>query len=818
MKALVFLLAFMLLTSHAFASVDPAIEGVFDERQHVKVIIQERVPESVGIQEIRNLSDRSFIASINRSEFEELKNDPDVENIVLVPVVIPMLVQAAPLVNATNAWNISISGSKVNGTGETICVIDTGVNASHPGFGGRLIGGYSYCANEACSSEGTNFNDTHGHGTHVAGIAASGNDTYRGVAPGANIVSLRVFNSTGAGSDMSVVESAIRWCTNNATLFNITVISMSLGTSDRYSGFCDSSFDGGAGEVNLTGAVNNATFHNISVIASSGNNGDTSGIMSSPACIRNVTAVGSVYDADVGSKTWSIASCTDTTTSADKISCFTNRAAALDLLAPGSVITSLNIAGGVSDNSGTSMSAPVVSGAFALLRQYKRLENGTNMTPFQILDSFNRTGRFIQDSATGLSFPRINILAALIDVDTKAPALNVTSPVNQTYFTLNISINYTAGDEISLDKCWYTNSTGSNMSLSCTNITYIAIRDARNIINVSANDSRGNINTTQIFFSTDVKPVVNITSPSNNTKLSSNLSIELNYTVTTYDALDATWYNIDNGANVTVSSNFLFNISSDGNHTLYLYANSSAGKNGSAAVSFVVDTMPPNVTISSPANNSIINTTSFIVNYTASDAVRVVECVVEWTNQSSAKQNFTQSSCANMTISGVSEGVHSIKVFANDTFNRTNTSLSTFTIALNPSITIASPSNLTYNYTNMTLNFTASDGNGIDSCWFFNTTNGRRNLTQCGNITFIAESDSLNNITFYSEHNLKRCPEFFRPESQRHPVQHDVLRNLVQFQRKPHARQLHVQRHLAGQGRECQLVPDEMGVHKHNKE
>lgn len=751
-----FAVAFLLVVSHAsLAFIDPDIEALLEEREIVKVIVTETPGGSVGIQEIRNVSDSSFIAAVTMDEFEDLKNSPNVSSVFLVPIVVPFLTESAPLVNATSVWNFSVTGTKINGTGETICVIDTGVNASHPSLSGKVIGGYNYCANESCTAENTNFNDTYGHGTHVAGIAASMNGTYMGVAPGANIVSMRVFNSTGGAGTMAEVESAIRWCTNNATLFNISVISMSLGTSDRYSGFCDASFDGGTGEVNMTGAINNATFNNISIIASSGNNGDTSGVMSSPACIRNSTAVGSVYDADVGSKTWSAASCTDSTTAADKISCFTNRATALDLLAPGSVITSLNVAGGVTANSGTSMSAPHVSGAFAILRQYKRLENGTLLTPFQILDSFNRTGKIIQDTAaTQLNFSRINILAALIDVDTKAPAVNVTSPVNQTYFTLNISINYTAGDEISLDRCWYTNSTGSNVSLSCTNITYIAVRDARNIINISANDSRGNINTTQIFFSTDVKPVVNITVPSNNTQFSSNLSIELNYTITTYDSLDKTWYSVDSGANTTVTSNFLFNISSDGNHTLYLFANSSMGKNGSAVVLLVVDTLPPNVTINSPANGSVINTTSFSVNYTASDAVRVIECVVEWTNQSSARQNFTQSACANMTISGVSEGVHSIKVFTNDTFNRTNTSLSTFTIALNPSITIANPSNLTYNYTNITLNFTASDGNSIDSCWFFNTTNGRRNLSGCSNITFIAESSQLNNITLFANDSL----------------------------------------------------------------
>ncbi|MBI2172777.1 MAG: S8 family serine peptidase [Candidatus Aenigmarchaeota archaeon] len=650
----------ILVSNTSLAFIDPDIEDAFEEREIVKVIVTENAVGSVGIQEIRNVSDSSFIAAVTMDEFEELKNSPGVSSVTLVPIVVPFLAESAPLVNATSVWNFSVTGTKINGTGETICVIDTGVNASHPSLSGKVIGGYNYCANESCTAENTDFNDTYGHGTHVAGIAASMNGTYRGVAPGASIVSMRVFNSTGGAGTMAEVESAMRWCTNNATLFNISVISMSLGTSDRYSGFCDASFDGGAGEVNLTGAINNATFNNISIIAASGNNGDTSGIMSSPACIKNATAVGSVYDADVGSKTWSSASCTDSTTAADVISCFTNRAAALDLLAPGSVITSLSVAGGVTTNSGTSMSAPHVSGAFAILRQYKRLENGTVMLPSAILDAFNRTGRLIQDTVTQLNFTRINIFAALLDIDTKAPSINVTSPVNQTYFTTNISINYTVGDEISLDKCWYTNSTGSNISLGCTNITFIAAIDAFNEINVSANDSRGNINTTQIFFSTDIRPVVNITSPSNLTYNYTNIT--LNFSASANNGLDLCWFmntTNDERTNLTQCRNITF-IAKTGQNNITVLANDTLGNENSSIVFFSVDLVPPSVILQSPTpnNESFTTTRNLTVNVTSSDFL----------NSSVLNLNGT---LYNMTLSGTSANFTANLTHGNYTFNVT---------------------------------------------------------------------------------------------------------------------------------------------------
>ena len=68
--------------------------------------------------------------------------------------------------------------------------------------------------------------DIQGHGTHVAGIAASSNANYSGVASGANIISLDVF---GGGAGAEYLEDALRWCAENVDKYSIDVINMSLG-------------------------------------------------------------------------------------------------------------------------------------------------------------------------------------------------------------------------------------------------------------------------------------------------------------------------------------------------------------------------------------------------------------------------------------------------------------------------------------------------------------------------------------------------------------------------------------------------------------
>jgi PGF-pre-PGF domain-containing protein len=379
----------------------------------------------------------SIAATISSDELERLKNDPNIESITYDLPVHGFLNNSLSLINASSFSGLLINNLSVNGTGETVCVLDTGVDYTHPALGGcygnndiasacKVWGGYDFVNSDDDPT------DDFGHGTHVAGIIASINSTFRGVAPGARIIALKVLDSQNSGYS-SDVDAGIEWCINNATRFNISVISMSLG-GGRFYDYCDSD------EPTTSGLIGEAVRNNIFVSISSGNDG-YSDSMGSPACLFNATSVGSVYDANVGGP-WVWGSpeiCTDAGTQADNISCFSDSASFLDLIAPGAMITSTKMSGGFLTEGGTSMAAPHVSGAALLLRNFKRSENGTILTVGQIKSILKTTGKNITDTRNGHNFARINMSSALSFID-DTPRIAFTSVITN---NSNISVNST---------------------------------------------------------------------------------------------------------------------------------------------------------------------------------------------------------------------------------------------------------------------------------------------------------------------------------------------------------------------------------------
>ena len=430
---------------------------------------------------------------ITASGLEKLLDDGSVKEIYPTREIRASLSDSINIVNASMTWNLIYNNSNITGKGEVICIIDTGVDYTHASMGGctstsnindgscrKVIGGYDFVNSDQ------NPIDDHGHGTHVAGIVASTHSTYTGIARDANIIAIKVLDSDGSGLDDDLVNG-INWCVNNASIFNISVISMSLGTSQLFSNFCDSD------NTALTSAIANAIESRISMIAASGNNGNVSKI-SSPACIQNVTAVGS-------------------TTKADAISSFTNRNHITDLLAPGSSICSLQAQGtalgascatGIVIASGTSMATPTAAGAFALVRQFARIQNRTNLTPSQIEDALNDTGIIISDSGStksNASLERINIFDAIKFLDVAAPTISINSPANATA-TNNISfiVNISAS-EILNNARLEANSTNFTMqgSLTAWAVNVSSLVNGSYTYRIYANDTFGNLRITGYY-------------------------------------------------------------------------------------------------------------------------------------------------------------------------------------------------------------------------------------------------------------------------------------------------------------------------------
>jgi subtilisin family serine protease len=284
------------------------------------------------------------------------------------------------------AWNQFIyqdaaaaSFPTLTGRGETVAVLDTGIS-NVPSLKGKIIGGYNFVNNN------TNYNDTTGHGTSVAGVIAASQYTfqgrkYQGVAPGVKLAALRIDDGTNTPTDANI-QAALQWVLDNSARYNIVAVNISEGGLTQYGGNHTSIYSPQLAE--LTG-------HGIFVAAAAGNENAHNGV-DYPAADPNVFAVGSsnLYD---------------------QPSSFTNTGPNLNLLAPGEYVVTPTITNGRSgflNGTGTSYSAPIATATAALIRQVSNtfsvqaIRNIEQSTPF-----------FDTDPANGLSFPRLDLFNAL---------------------------------------------------------------------------------------------------------------------------------------------------------------------------------------------------------------------------------------------------------------------------------------------------------------------------------------------------------------------------------------------------------------------
>jgi len=360
-----------------------------------------------------------FAGYVSLSGLNLLLNDSRVEYVFNDDIGSAFLEESVPLIDADDVWDVTINNLNVSGLYQSVCVIDSGVNASHPDLEGKVLREICFCDDDnkideyGCCPDGSfydvdNAMDDNGHGTHVAGIIAA-NGSLKGVAYGSNIVAVKVLNSTNFFWDSDLV-SAIDWCVSNKDTYNISVISMSLGSiNDLFTSSCDSEY------INYRDEINEAVSAGIFVDAASGNNGNYSYI-ASPACISNVTAVGATYDEESSGAYWSTADCTDYNIFSDMLCCGGNRGSILDVFAPGSLINSTNMSfGGYVEKRGTSASAPHVAGVAALMRQANN-----SLLPGEIRDVMVRTGVKVFDPNSSLYFSRVDayrsVMASVHDV------------------------------------------------------------------------------------------------------------------------------------------------------------------------------------------------------------------------------------------------------------------------------------------------------------------------------------------------------------------------------------------------------------------
>lgn len=321
-----------------------------------------------------------------------------------------------PQIRAPAVWRRGFRG-----TGWAVAVLDTGVDSRHPAINGvvseacfstnsRALGLRSLCPDgaETSTARGSGRNcsmNVRGcdHGTHVAGIAAGFDTGFRGAAWDADLIAIQVFSrqirdaecNGNAPCTISFKSDQARGLERVALLtanHRIAAANMSLG-GGNYALPCDSAVR----ERPVRLAAANLRSLGVAVIAASGNDHSDDGI-GAPACLSSTVAVGaSAILLDDGVEYEGVAPLSD-------------HAAPLALLAPGSQIRSTVPGGGFAVKSGTSLSAPHVAGAWALLKQAH-----PEATVDHVLRALVCTGRNL--SRNNLPRPRLNVAAALDFLD-----------------------------------------------------------------------------------------------------------------------------------------------------------------------------------------------------------------------------------------------------------------------------------------------------------------------------------------------------------------------------------------------------------------
>jgi subtilisin family serine protease len=275
---------------------------------------------------------------------------------------------------------------KITGKGQSVAILDTGVDYNHPALGGgwgrTVIGGWDFVKNDSDPMDET------GHGTMVAGMIASkqfsyGGFKYRGIAPGAKIVALRIEDNSDYLPD-SRIEQALQWVISHRKQYNITAVNMSLGDGDYERKFTRGPYGDELATLRKMG---------VFITAASGNDGVGSPGINYPAADPNVVGVGSVDGRDM-------------------ISGFTSRAADLDLLAAGDGIVAPSIANGSHiylKGSGTSFAAPEVAGAAMLLHQANPKLNVTQILGILKATASKNWDGDLEYPATYLTYRRLDL-------------------------------------------------------------------------------------------------------------------------------------------------------------------------------------------------------------------------------------------------------------------------------------------------------------------------------------------------------------------------------------------------------------------------
>ena len=413
-------------------------------------------------------------ADVDLDTLNKLSKHSKVKSIELDRVAHVFLDESLDEIKAKDVWNLfDVNGNSITGVGKTIAIIDTGVDYTHTDLGGcfgptcKVIGGYDFVNNDS------NPMDDHGHGTHVAATAA-GNGLLKGVAPDAKILAYKVLNSGGSGSYSAIISAVQRATDPNQdgnSADHVDVASMSLG-------------GGGNPDDSQSLAVDNSSAAGVVHTISAGNSGRSGpSTIGSPGTARTAITIAAACKAS------QIGVLTPTCTTA--IADFSSRGPLIwngvdikkpDVAAPGVMICAArwDSYGGTTcfDSqhhriSGTSMAAPHVAGAAALVRQAY-----PSYTPEQVKNTLKSTAKNLGLSYDFQGAGEIDLKAAIPispKVTATPPYWNITSdPIRKTNsFQQSFSVTPLVADINTLTVSFQVNLSGVTISSNKTTLQVV---------------------------------------------------------------------------------------------------------------------------------------------------------------------------------------------------------------------------------------------------------------------------------------------------------------------------------------------------------
>ncbi|MGW4468039.1 S8 family peptidase [Nonomuraea sp. NPDC004354] len=364
-------------------------------------------------------------------ELAALAEDPRVSSIHRDRAYPPTAISSLPVIGADK-----VHATGATGAGQAVAILDTGIDRDHPFFGNRIIaeacfssteydGVESLCPNGQSQMIGPGAADAEyakcllgsenlcEHGTHVAGIAAGGG----GVAPGASIVAVQVFSrvndedACGAAACLMAFESSLRLAMDHvaslAPATPIAALNLSLGGQ-----LSDTSCDGTEEGQVFKPKIDDLLSKGVATVVAAGNEYFTG--TSFPACVSSAVAVGA-------------------SNNGDQIADFSNSGSLLDLFAPGVEIESSVPDDVMATHSGTSMAAPHVAGALAVMKAAF-----PDQAIGALVDKLKATGRPFSYQVNGADVvtPRLDLAAAMTGAapqptatqSAPAPAPSVSGP------------------------------------------------------------------------------------------------------------------------------------------------------------------------------------------------------------------------------------------------------------------------------------------------------------------------------------------------------------------------------------------------------